>query len=255
MPDIGQAFRQGQETRRQADGRNALAAYAANPNEQSLNALAPVAPEFVIQQRQGMAKQQQDQQATAAKQQKEQIGVIGRLLSNVRDEPKYQQALAAARQGGIDLTDVPQSFDPNWVSQTKMLADAYTVDGGQRMSGLARELQDAGYQPGTPAFQQAMTVALQGKYAPQYTDQQGNLRQGTLPALPQSGQAAQTAPQPAKITSFEAASQAARQMGPQFPDFVRNNGFRVSVASPEQAMQLPSGTPLILPDGTEGVVP
>lgn len=254
IPDIGGAFRQGQEARRQSDARNALAAYATNPNEQSLNALAPIAPEFVIQQRQSLAKTRQEQETLQQKQQQEQIGIIGRLLSSVRDEQTYQQALAAARQGGIDVSNVPQTFDPNWVNQTKMLVDAYSADGGQQLSGLARELLNAGYQQGTPEFQQAMMVALQGKYAPQYTDQQGNLRQARLPSLPQPGQPAQPA-QPVKETSFEAASDIARQMGPQFPEFVRNNGFRVRVASPEQAMQLPSGTPLILPDGSEGVVP
>lgn len=181
VPDIAQnalaAFDQGRQRKQQDEARNAFATYAANPNEASLNALAPHNPQFVMQQRATLQKQQQD----AQKQHQEQIGLIGRLLSNVRDEGSYQQALAAARQGGIDLTDVPPNFDPNWVSNTKMLVDAFTKDGGQQISGLARELQDAGYQPGTPGFTKAMKVALQGKYAPQYTDAQGNLRQGSLP--------------------------------------------------------------------------
>ena len=243
-----QGFEQGREMKREQGVRNALGTLIQNPNDQgAFGALAQGSPEIAMQFR----GQQQSQQAAQAKQQQEQLIQMGRLLNNARDETTYQQSLAAAKQIGIDTTRAPANFDPNWVAQQKTVLSAFEKDGGQQISGLARELQDAGYQPGTPAFQQAMTVALQGKYAPQYTDQQGNLRQGTLPALP----AQQQPTQPPKVTSFEAASQAAQQMGAQFPDFVRNNGFRVSVASPEQAMQLPSGTPLILPDGTEGVVP
>lgn len=246
-----QGFEAGQERKRQEGVRNALGTLVQNPMDQgAFGTLAQNAPELALQFR----GQQQTQQAKQAEGQQQQLIQMGRLLNNAQDETTYQQSLAAARQIGIDTSRAPANFDPNWVAQQKTVLSAFEKDGGQQISGLARELQDAGYQPGTPAFQQAMTVALQGKYAPQYTDQQGNLRQARLPSLPQPGQVAQPA-QPAKITSFEAASQAAQQMGPQFPDFVRNNGFRVQVTTPQQAMQLPSGTPLILPDGSEGVVP
>lgn len=165
MPNVGQnvlnAYQQGREMRRQEDARNALAAYATNPNEQSLNALAPVAPEFVIQQRQSMAKQQLDQRAAQQKQHQEQIGIVGRLLSSVRDEQTYQQALAAARQGGLDLTDVPQTYDPNWVSQTKMLVAAYNQDGGQALSSYGKIAMDRGLQPGTPEFSNFVMQAWQ----------------------------------------------------------------------------------------------
>lgn len=60
MPDVGgnalNAFKQGQQERQQADARNALAAYATNPDdEQALNALAPHQPQLVIQRKQEMA--------------------------------------------------------------------------------------------------------------------------------------------------------------------------------------------------------
>lgn len=196
----------------------------------------------------------QDQQAAQQKQEQTQMVQLGRLLDYAKDETTYQQARQAAQQIGIDVSRAPANYDPAWVQRQRMVLSAFEKDGGQQISGLARELTDAGYTPGSPEFLQAMQVALQGKYAPQYTDAQGNLRQARLPGLPQPGQP-QTPAQPVKETSFEAAADIAKQMGPEFPNFVRNNGFRVRVASPEQAMQLPSGTPLILPDGTEGVVP
>lgn len=62
-PDVGgnvmRAFEAGQQKRKQENAQNALAAYATNPNEQSLNALAPHNPGFVIEQRQALAKQRQ----------------------------------------------------------------------------------------------------------------------------------------------------------------------------------------------------
>lgn len=240
-----QGFEAGQERKRQEGVRNALGTLVQNPLDQgAFGTLAQNAPELALQFR----GQQQTQQAEQAKGQQQHLIQMGRLLNNARDEATYQQSLAAARQIGIDTSRAPANFDPNWVAQQKTVLSAFEKDGGQQISGLARELQDAGYQPGTRAFQEAMTVALQGKYAPQYTDDKGNLRQGKLPPLPPPQQ-------PQKVTSFEAASGIAQQMGPQFPDFVRNNGFRVQVTTPQQAMQLPSGTPLILPDGSEGVVP
>lgn len=182
-----QGFDQGREIKREQGVRNALGTLIQNPNDQgAFGALAQGAPEMALQFR----GQQQTQQQAQAKQQQEQLIQMGRLLDNARDEPTYQQSLAAAKQIGIDTTRAPANFDPNWVAQQKTVLSAFEKDGGQQISGLARELQDAGYQPGTPAFQKAMTVALQGKYAPQYTDQQGNLRQGTLPSLPQPAQQA-----------------------------------------------------------------
>ena len=123
---------------------------------------------------------------------------LGRLLNHATDETTYQQSLAAAKQIGLDVSSAPPSFDPQWVGQQKLVLQAYEKDGGAQISGLARELSDAGYKPGTPEFQQAMATALRGKYAPQYTDQQGNVRMGQLPALPAIGQTAQ-APQAVQI--------------------------------------------------------
>ena len=57
-----------------------------------------------------------------------------------------------------------------------MIADAFEKDGGQQISGIARELVDAGYRPGTPEFQRAMTGVINNKYASDYVDDKGNTR-------------------------------------------------------------------------------
>ena len=123
---------------------------------------------------------------------------LGRLLNHATDETTYQQSLAAAKQIGLDVSSAPPSFDPQWVGQQKLVLQAYEKDGGAQISGLKRELIDAGYVDGSPELSQAMLTALRGKYAPQYTDQQGNVRMGQLPALPAIGQTAQ-APQAVQI--------------------------------------------------------
>lgn len=255
MPDIGQAFQQGQEMRRQSDGRNALAAYAANPNEQSLNALSPYNPQFVVQTKRQDQQFQLEQQKLQQKTHGEQMQVLGKLIAPVKDEASYQQALAAARQGGLDVSTAPPSFDPAYIGRTKMLVDAYNKDGGKAISAAGQQALDLGYQRDTPEFAQVVAQILEaGQARPYVVGGETRLYRPNFTPAPQQPQ--QAAPQVAtKVTSFEAAVGVAQKMGPQFPDFVRNNGFRVSVTSPDQAMQLPSGTPLILPDGTEGVVP
>lgn len=245
-------FQQGRQMRQENDTRNALSTLAQNPNDpNAYQTLAKANPELAIQYRGQMGQQQAAQQ----KQEQTQMVQLGRLLDYAKDEQTYQQARQAAQQIGIDVSKAPANFNPAWVQQQRMVLSAFEKDGGQQISGLKREFIDAGYQDGSPELAQAMYKALSGKYGSEYYDDTtGQIKRTALP-LPQAAPQASQPAQPVKETSFEAASDIARKMGPQFPDFVRNNGFRVRVASPEQAMQLPSGTPLILPDGSEGVVP
>lgn len=254
MPNIGQAFQQGQEMRRQADGRNALAAYASDPNENSLNAISPYNPQFVVQTKRQDQQFKLEQQKLQQKTHGEQMQVLGRLIAPVNDEASYQQALAAARQGGLDVSTAPPNFDPQYIGQTKRLVDAFNKDGGKAISAAGQQALDLGYQRDTPGFAQVVAQILEaGQAKPYVVGGETRLYRPSFAPAPQ--QPPQAAPQPMKETSFEAATDIARQMGAQFPDFVRNNGFRVRVTSPDQAMQLPSGTPLILPDGSEGVTP
>lgn len=188
-------YEQGKQMRREEASRNALGALVQNPNDQAaFGTLAQNAPEYAMQFR----GQQQQVQLGQAKQHGEQMQQLGRLLNHATDETTYQQSLAAAKQIGLDVSTAPPQFDPNWVGQQRLVLQAFEKDGGAQISGLARELSDAGYKPGTPEFQQAMATALRGKYAPQYTDQQGNVRMGQLPPLPGIGQAPR-APQAAQI--------------------------------------------------------
>lgn len=215
--------------------------------------------------RQEMEQRQSRDAAEAAQkrqtQRNTQTQQLGRLLDHATDETTYQQSLAAARQLGLDVSQVPQSYDPAWVNQQKLVLQAFDKDGGQQLSGLARELQDAGYQQGTPEFAAAMRTALQGKYAPQYTDDEGNIRQGQLPALPGTASASPRPSAPAALGqdgafTFDMYQGAVNGLGEQGArEWLGRQGLAVSVQTPEQARQLPSGTRIILPDGSEGRVP
>lgn len=180
-------FERGQAMAKERAQQNALAQYAQNPTgEGAINALAQVDPRMAIQARQQQvqerdrqAQMQLRQQELAGKQQqqqREQMLAVGKLLDGVNDEATYQQRLQTARGMGFDVSRVPQAYDPNWVRETKTVADLFNKDGGQTISGIARELQDAGYQPGTPQFEQAMKGVIQNKYATDYVDEQGNTR-------------------------------------------------------------------------------
>lgn len=85
MPDIGSnalaAFDKGVEQRKAQDGRNAMTAYAQNPNDANLNGLAVSNPQFVIEQKQAQQQAQQKQQESQ---------LIGDALTN--PDPAKRQA-------------------------------------------------------------------------------------------------------------------------------------------------------------------
>jgi hypothetical protein len=124
-PDPGQAFGQGFQ-----GGQNtaALNAYAQNPTSpESLAGLMRIDPQLGMRaqefndRRQDRAKQER---LAELQQNREQVGVMGNLLNTVKDEATYQQARQAAQGLGMDLSEVPPSFDPGWVGQAKMQAQA-----------------------------------------------------------------------------------------------------------------------------------
>ena len=257
VPDFGatfmQAFEQGRERKRQDETRNALMAYAQNPSEQGLNALAQYAPEVAIQERGRF----QQQQIAAQERQTDLLPKVGRLLSEVQKDPsKYGMIRSAAIQMGFDPAAIPETYDPAWVQQQAMVAQALAADGGAQISGLARELADAGYVQGTPEFAQAMRSVISNKYASDYVDEAGNVRRRSALDL---GQPAAPEPQPSQGVeplTFEQYQGAVNGLGPQGASaWLSRNNFPVRVMTPAQARTLPRGTRIILPDGSEGRVP
>lgn len=188
------AFSQSQQStmqqraiQREEEARNALASYAMKPNEAGFNALAMAAPEMAMQvQRQ---RQQAQQQATADR--REQLPVIGRLLSQATPE-NWAQTIATAQQYGFDVSDVPQQFDPAWRENTVALVNAMQdPETQQRLPSIVQELNAAGIDHETPEGQRVLRQVIEGRYATEYTDPQGNVRRQRLFDLPDGGQQAQ----------------------------------------------------------------
>jgi hypothetical protein len=68
-----------------------------------------------------------DKQAAAAraaqyKEAVEKVGLTAQLLGGVRDEASFQQARQVAMQNGLDVSGIPQRYDPAWVQQTRTQA-------------------------------------------------------------------------------------------------------------------------------------
>jgi len=155
--NIFNAFRQGQQEAQAQRGQNALAQYAVNPTPESLNGLAQYDPQFVMQTKQAQAQQAQQQQAAQQTKQRQDLPVIGRLLDHAVDEPSYQQALAIGHRYGLDVSQAPPNYDPQWIGGLKQMVQALqTPQGQEALSTAGKQAVDMGYQPGTPEFTQAV---------------------------------------------------------------------------------------------------
>lgn len=158
MPDIAgnalNAFQQGQQQRREQDQRNALTAYATNPNDQSFNALLPtMKPEQAAQLVQQRQEYQAEQAATAQKTRIEQMGTVAQLLKAAKANPAlYPQILSKAQSLGIPIDGAPQQFDPAWVDSNIAMADAFMTKGPEAFSNYGKIAMDLGLQPGTQPF-------------------------------------------------------------------------------------------------------
>lgn len=120
------AFEQGQERKRETEARNALSAYAQNPNEQGLNALAQFAPEFAIQERGRLAQQQQ----AAVEQQRAEVTrrleMISRVAAVADTPEKWDAGVDYLAQFYPDLAEYKGKFTPQ--AREAAIAAAGNVD-------------------------------------------------------------------------------------------------------------------------------
>lgn len=197
---IGQSvqhgFQNGRAMRSENETRNALSQLVQDPmNQDAMTSLAKYNPQAAMQMqdRQRGIQGQQAKQAEAAKAaQAKQMGQVRQLLSHAEQSPEgWQQAMSAAQGLGLDMSQLPQQYDPNWARQQLFILDAFDKD-EEALPGIARELQAAGLDVSSPEGQQALRKAIEGKYAGTYIDGQGNTRQ--RPIFNQSGGASRAAP-------------------------------------------------------------
>lgn len=129
-PDIGQQFQAGADhgraVRQQRDRTSALRGYVANPNDPNAqNALLVADPQLATNledQRFQRTHAQHQQALDAMTEHRDRIIMGAQFLQGVTDEAGYQRALGLARQAGMELSDVPQHFDPQYVRGITQLA-------------------------------------------------------------------------------------------------------------------------------------
>lgn len=201
------SFKQGQQEGEQKRYRNALGDYAMNPTPQGLAQIAPYDPQFVMQERQAQAQQQQAQ----AQQHQQQLPIISRLLDHATDQNSYQQALGIAHQYGIDVSQAPPNYDPQWVGNLKqMVAVLGTPQGQEALSNAGKQAVDLGYKPGTPEFAQVTHQLVEAALAQPYTGSQGETRLYT-PQIGGPGQVQGASPPPEAIAELRQNPASAQQ--------------------------------------------
>lgn len=135
------------------------------------------------------------------------------------------------------------------------------------MTPLMREVAAAtGFQPGTPEYRAALATemnnrrlagALNGSPDTGYQVNPLYRPLGQPPAAPAPAPAAPAQGQGGNVVTMGDL----QRMAPSFPNadammrWMRGNRVAVRVSSPQEALSLPSGTQLILPDGSPGAVP
>jgi len=167
---LGQDIRQRQQAERED---NALRAYATNPDEEALQGVIAADPRLGIQ----LQGQRAQQAAAQREQRRADLPILARLVNHARDEPTYQQSLAAARSYGLDVSQAPANFDPNWIGQQKMLIESLQKPNAQEaLSTAGKQAFDEGLQPGTPQFAKRVTEIWQQNSAIPYVGEGGETR-------------------------------------------------------------------------------
>jgi hypothetical protein len=192
---FAQSFQQGQVNNRQNMARSAMAALVANPgNQRALQALASVDPQAAQQ----FQAQHQQQTQALLEQHRDNIVKGAQLIRQMqpKDDARWQQVLNMARQAGIDTTEVPPHFDPQYVQGVVQLADTFapqpngqivpfTEGGGvARMNPQTHQLETlimpnpGGHQAGAPAVPQVHDQSSYDAVPPggQYMAPDGHIR-------------------------------------------------------------------------------
>jgi hypothetical protein len=198
----------------------------------------------------------QEAAAQRQAQQEEELAMQRNALAQfIGSNPQLQQFSPLA-EAGMGLPEISQV--------------AGMMGGGEKMTSLMQEVAAAtGFRPGTPEFQDALSAAINNRSmaAQMYgnPDVGFNVNQLYRPIGPGMGRPQQAPPPQAQpqqapannVVSMQDLQRMAQGMGSAdaMMGWMRRNGVTVRVSTPQEAMNLPSGTPILLPDGTIGSVP
>lgn len=134
--NVMRGFQQGREMRSDMETQRAMAALVGNPNDpQALSQLAQWAPDKAM----AWQKQQAEIRKTQLEDAGKKLTTTLQLLGSARDETSYQRGLQTARQMGLDVSQAPPNFDPQWVSTTAQQAQALLGKIGQEAPEIAQQ--------------------------------------------------------------------------------------------------------------------
>lgn len=138
-PDAGQSFTQAYQQARQAKQQDEIRRQQMEEHREDR--------QLQMQDRQQAQRKQQLEQA------REQIGIMGRLLDGVNDPVSYERARqAAASMPGWDLSGIPPTYDPNWIAQQKMQAQALAGKLDQELMAVAPGTSVIDKRTGRPVY-------------------------------------------------------------------------------------------------------
>lgn len=91
---------------------------------------------------------------------KQSVELQGQLLGSVTDANSYTQALQVAAQSGMDVSKLPQQYDPNFVQQARQraLTAAQQVEQEWKQKGYDLEVSKFGYQQKNDAANRSVTM-------------------------------------------------------------------------------------------------
>lgn len=151
--NVQRGFEMGQQMVEKHQLKSALAAYSQDPtNPANEAALASASPDFAMQLpelRQRRQRQAIDDQQRAAEQQQKLIdrhreNIINgaKLIRETKpmDQAGWDQTLQLGQQAGIDISNVPQQYDPHYVAGVMHLADTFDPPKTSEMPGIQREV-------------------------------------------------------------------------------------------------------------------
>src|SRR5690606_18791919 len=127
------------------------------------------------------------------------LPLMERLLTFAQDEGTYQQARQVAGEYGIDVSQLPPTFDPAWRDQQLQTVKLLNSPQGQEaLSNAGKQTVDAGLQPGTPGYSAAVRQIVTASMAQPYMGSQGETRLYTPDVFGGGGQV-QGGPQPGMV--------------------------------------------------------
>lgn len=137
---LEQGQMQMQDYRQQQEGKRRLADLlprAMQGDQAALGEVAAIDPDIY--------SRLNTQQAAALKQNQEKIVLGARIVRqfNPQDQMGWDQARQAAARVGVDISDVPATFDPNYVNQLTTVADALEKKSGGEPPSSVQEYEYA----------------------------------------------------------------------------------------------------------------